>query len=93
MNKEFLPDFSGQCISIRLSDSDCSHDLYDPRFEYQGGRLFLVGTIPQGSSESDWDAGQIGAVDWARVRNYILFPDLDTFIAAVKISESWQETE
>lgn len=93
MNKDNLPDFSGKCLSLRIHDSEHSHDLCDPRFEYQGGRLFLVGTIPPGSSESGWDANQKGAVAWDAVRNYVLFDSLDAFTRAVEISDAYQESE
>ena len=91
MNKENLPDFSGKCLSIRLIHSEFSHDLYDPKFEYQGGKLFLIGTIPEGASDSDWDANQTGAVAWDLVRNYVLFNSLEEYSKSVEISHSFQE--
>lgn len=93
MDKEFLPDLSGKCISARLLDSEYSHDLFDPKFEYQGGILFLVGTIPKGCSDSDWNAGEIGAFSWSRVINYTLFASLESYTKAIEISESYQENE
>lgn len=78
------------CLSIRVAESDCSHDLYDPIFEYQAGRLFLVGTIPPGSSDSGWDANKTGAIAWDSVRRYVLFDSLEEFTEAVEISESYQ---
>ena len=90
MNKDSIPDLSGKCVSIRIEGSDYSHDLCDPHFEYQGGRLFIVGYIPVGSSESGWDNNQIGAIDWARVRNYVLFNNLEEYTKAIKISESYE---
>ena len=93
MEKDKLPDFSGKCISMRVRDSEFSHDLYDPHFEYQGGVLFIVGTIPKGSTDSGWDEGQIGAVAWSGVRNYILFQDLDSYSKAVEISENFQDQD
>ncbi|MBS3797347.1 hypothetical protein V1358_11425 [Pseudoalteromonas sp. YIC-656] len=93
MDKEYMPDFSGKCISMRLVDSDCSHDLVDPKFEVQAGRLFIVGIIPEGASESNWDANQLGAVAWEQVRNYTLFDNLASYQKAVAISESYQEED
>ena len=90
MHKDSLPDFSGKCISMRIKHSDYSHDLYDPHFEYQGGRLFLIGTIPEDSSESGWDDNQTGAVDWEGVRSYVLFENLETYVKAVKKAESFK---
>jgi hypothetical protein len=74
-------------------ESEHSHDLHDPFFELQAGRLFLVGTIPQGSSASGWDSNQIGAVAWESVRSYVLFESLETFTRALEISESYKESE
>ncbi|GAA3938095.1 hypothetical protein [Litoribacillus peritrichatus] len=90
MDKEFLPDFSGKCISMSVVDSECCHDLFDPHFEYQGGKLFIVGTIPVGATDSDWNANQLGAVAWSGVQNYVLFDDLDAYVKAVAISEAFQ---
>ena len=91
MNKCDFPDFSGKCLSLRLVDSDCSHDLFDPKFEWQAGRLFLVGTIPEEATDSGWDKNQVGAVAWEQVRNYVLFDDLASYQRAVEISESFQQ--
>jgi len=88
MNKHDLPDFSGTCLSLRILESEHSHDLYDPHFEVQAGRLFLVGTIPHGSSDSGWDASQKGAVAWEHVRSYVLFESLEAFGRAIEISEN-----
>lgn len=62
MKADNFPDFSKKCLSIRLIDSSHSHDLCFPRFETQAGKIFLIGTIPKGSSESNWDANKIGAI-------------------------------
>ncbi len=89
MNIDSFPEFTGKCISILLIDESHSHDLNDPHFEYQGGRLFIIGTIPKISTESGWSANQIGGVAWDRVRDYVLFDNLDSYLNAVKISESY----
>lgn len=90
---EDYPDFGGKCISMRLIDSDCSHDLFDPKFEVQAGRLFLIGVIPEGATDSGWDKNQIGAVAWEQVRNYVLFDDMDAYTKAIEISETFQEID
>jgi hypothetical protein len=93
MNKDDLPDFTGKCISLRMFESDHSHDLHNPRFEYQAGRLFLIGTIPPGSSDSGWDVNQIGAIAWEGVRNYVLFDSIEAFTRAIEISDTYQKDE
>ena len=87
MNKETLPDFSGKTISMMLVDESHSHDLNDPHFEYQGGRLFIIGVIPMIATDSGWSGNQIGGVAWDRVRDYVLFPNLETYEKAVEKSE------
>ena len=93
MDKENIPDFSNKCISMSLIDSESSHDLFDPQFEYQCGKLFIVGKVPVGCSESGWDAGHIGAAEWAQVRSYVLFENLEAYTKAVKISDSYYENK
>ena len=86
-NNDF-PDFSGKCISMSLIDDSTNHDLVDPHFEVQGGRLFIIGTVPKGATFSDWDAGCISGVAWDRVSGYSLFDSLKHFSSAIKKSES-----
>jgi hypothetical protein len=93
MNKENIPDFSGKCISMSLINSESSHDLENPYFEYQCGKLFIVGTIPLGCSESGWDAGHIGAAEWAQVDSYVLFDSIHEYTVAVKKSRSFYEND
>ena len=93
MDKEILTDFSGKCISLRVAGSTYSHDLFDPRFEYQGGKLFIIGTVPENASASGWDAGAMAAIDWEHVRKYILFNSLDDYRKADAISEEFHKNE
>ena len=87
MNKEARPNFSGKCISMMLIDESHSHDLNNPHFEYQGGRLFIIGTIPEIATDSGWSANKTGGVAWDRVRDYVLFENIDSYTQAVKKSE------
>lgn len=88
LDRDSLPDFSGKCISMMLIDDSHSHDLDNPHFEYQGGRLFIIGTIPEAATDTGWSANQIGGVAWDRVRDYVLFDSLESYTKAVEISES-----
>lgn len=74
---------------MTLIDDDVSHDLFDPHFENQGNRLFIVGTIPKGSTESNWVDNCQGAVAWDRVQDYVVFDDLDSYTKAIRISEDY----
>lgn len=92
MNKELLPDFSGKCISMRVAGSKYLHDLQDPHFEYQGGKLFIIGNIPRSFGEPGWDDGKIAAIDWEHVRKYTLFDSLEDFHEAYAIAENDKDT-
>lgn len=88
-----LPDFSGKCISISLIDETHSHDLYNPYFELQAGRLFIVGKITSGATDSGWSVNQTGAVAWERVESYVLFDNIETYKQAIKVSEDYAAQE
>lgn len=90
MNKDYLPDFAGKCISMMLIDEEDSHDLNNPHFEYLGGRLFIIGTIPEIATCSGWSGNQIGGVAWERVRDYVLFESLDAYIKAAQKFEDYK---
>jgi len=81
--------FKGKCLSILLRDDSYHHDLIDPCFEYQGDRLFLIGTIPKGATNSNWTKGQKGAVAWDRVYEYIVFDSFDEYKKATNKSEKY----
>lgn len=86
-----FPDFKGKCLSITIMDDGINRDLFDPHFEEQAGRIFIVGTIPKGATDSDWIAGCQGAVAWDRVTDYSVFENLEAYSKAIAISEQHQE--
>lgn len=87
-DKNALPDFSNKCLSVSLIDDEDAHDLVAPKFEWQAGRLFLIGVVPNCSTKSDWTAGCTAAVAWDRVQEYVVFDSEDAFLKAAAISES-----
>lgn len=87
--KDNLPDLSGKCISMSVIGDQESHDLNDPYFEYQGGQLFIIGSIPRLATDSGWTENQTGAVAWSQVKNYVLFENLAEYERAVAISETY----
>ena len=82
-----LPDFSGKCLSISSRDDKYNHDLLDPFLEYQGDKLFIIGTIPKGATSSNWTKNKIGAVAWDSVTEYIVFDSFEDYKKATSISE------
>jgi len=81
-----VPDLSGKVVSINMVDDDCNTDLVDPRFEIQAGRMFIVGTTPDGASHSNWAAGCTCAVAWDRVTDYLVFDSVEHYTSATRKS-------
>ena len=73
---------------MSIMDDLPMRDLLNPHFEIQGGRLFIIGTVPLGSTKSDWCANHLGAVAWDRVTDYFLFDSLEDYTKAIRKSES-----
>ena len=59
MDEVALPDFCGRVVALDTgSDSEFPYTvLENTRFEWQGGRLFLVGQIPADAYPDGWGAG------------------------------------
>ncbi len=91
MNKNDLPNFKGKCLSITAINNGGNFDLYDPHFEYQGGRLFIVGTVPNSATQSNWAENAQGALAWDRVNDYLVFESLKKYLKAIEKSEDYQK--
>jgi hypothetical protein len=66
MLDDHLPDFSGKLISIYMTGrSGARYVLQDVTFDMQGGRLFVVGHIPEDYDKHvTWAKGQPAAIAW-----------------------------
>jgi len=51
--KSRLPQFAGKVLSVLCAGEDTGQLIYDPSFEEQGGRLFMVGIVPKESSRDN----------------------------------------
>lgn len=80
------PDFSTKVLSIIVRDNDYNHDLVHPYFEEIGGRLFITGVIPKGSTTSDWNVGKLGSVAWDGVVDFCVFDSEAEYHQAIKTS-------
>ena len=79
MKKSSLPDFTNKLVSVGLYGEDEGRPLDRPRWEMQGGRLFLVGTTPRGGSTRDWCEGIVNAVAWDQVTDYLVFDSAEDY--------------
>ncbi len=64
----------------------------DARFETQGGRLFLVGTIPPNDATGGTGEGQTVATAWEHVQRYVVYESREAMAAERRQSKrawSW----
>jgi hypothetical protein len=73
MKKTIQPDFTGKLFSFSIIGDSYSYAIDCPSFEMQGGRWFVVGTVPHGATTSGWNDGAASAVAWDQVNNYLIF--------------------
>jgi len=83
--KRMLPDFTNKLVSVSFAGADDTHAIEHPRWETQGGRLFLVGTIPRGGSTRDWCEGVECAVAWDEISDYLLFDSVEGYRARLRV--------
>ena len=91
--QENYPDFSGKVLSITIKDDTINRDLINPHFENQAGRIFIIGTVPKGATESDWVEGCQSAVAWDRITDYVIFDSLEAYDKAIKTSEDYHKDD
>jgi hypothetical protein len=82
--KNGLPDFTRKVVSVSIAFEDDGRCVEHPRWELQGGRLFLVGTVPHGSSNNDWCGGIPSAVAWDQVTDYLVFNSAEHYASCVR---------
>ena len=86
-----LPDFVGKFVLVAMARSaDDTQLLQEAHFERQGGRLFLVGTIPP--KVVPGFEGVRAAVAWDTVSQYVVLDSLKQFRDACILQqrERWQ---
>jgi len=86
--KDHLPNFKNKLVSLSIeSDGGCL-PLITPHWEKQGGRLFLVGTVPNGGSTRDWCKSKVSAIAWDSVTDYLVFDSVADYRHSLKRYES-----
>jgi len=80
-----IPDFTEKTVSFNTADSVLA--LQNIRFEEQGKRLFVVGSVAQGSSTNDWAMNRPSAIAWDCITDYIIFDSNEQYIELLKKSE------
>jgi hypothetical protein len=82
--KSYLPSFKGKVLSVLCKSEDSSQMIWEPKFEIQGGRLFLVGMVPPESSQDNWMEGLPSAISWDSVQDYVIFDSVEDYLKRLK---------
>ncbi|MGB0943190.1 MAG: hypothetical protein ACPGUE_12340 [Marinomonas sp.] len=89
---ETFPDFSGKYMSItKFGEESRSVEIEDPLFENLGGRIFITGIAPRGSSKLGWLDGVRVSIAWEQVLEYYVFDDAKTFAKAIHVKASKEQ--
>ena len=80
--KKHLPQLAGKVLSVLCVGEDTGQLIYDPTFEEQGGRLFMIGTVPKDSSRDNWMEGLQCAIAWDTVQGYVIFASIDDYLTS-----------
>src|SRR3974390_958261 len=78
--KTQLPDFEGKVCSVVGQNEDSGQLIRSSRFETQGGRLFLVGTVPEDASRDNWMEDLPCAIAWDTVQDYVVFDSMSDYL-------------
>jgi hypothetical protein len=78
--KAKLPKFDGKVVSVVCVNEDTGQLIRSPRFENQGGRLFIVGTVPEDASQDNWMEDLPCAIAWDTVQDYVIFDSMEDYL-------------
>jgi hypothetical protein len=80
-----FPNFRGKLVALVQTDDEETPwtVLENTRFELQGGRLFILGIVPEGVNEEDWCAGATCGIAWDDVLSYYLFESVDDYLEKI----------
>ena len=82
--KEKLPDFDGKVVSVVCVNEDTGQLIRSPRFERQGGRLFIVGAVPEDASQDNWMEDLPCAIAWDTVQDYVVFESMKDYLTRLR---------
>jgi hypothetical protein len=80
VKKTTLPDFKNKVVSVGLANDNYGYSMSSPRWETQGGKLFLIGLVPHDGSTRNWAEGALRAVAWDQVTDYYVFDSVKDFV-------------
>jgi hypothetical protein len=92
--KRRLPQLNGKVLSVLCTGEDTGQLIRNPSFEEQGGRLFLVGLVPEEASHDNWMEGLYCAIAWDTVQDYVVFDSMSDYLSRLKARRKrWKSPE
>jgi hypothetical protein len=81
--EEQLPNLNGKAVAIYLSGAEASFTFESPKFEKQGGRVFLVGVqVPFDENQPSWPFNGDVYLSWDKIAYYVVFNSLEEMRSA-----------
>ena len=93
MKNTKYPDFTGKFLALSVIGDDHTLTMDSPRFELQGDRWFIIGSVPQGVSNGDWSQGALRAVAWDQVKHYLVFDSADHYRKGLKKFAKYEKSK
>ncbi len=89
MEDQGLPDFSGKVVVLYVSNASRAIEdgivLESPSFTKHGGRLFVVGRVPQlHDDRAGWAVNLEGGIAWESVNHYLVFDSCEEYIRRIR---------
>ena len=76
--------FLNKLVTFSIGKDIC--EVFNPKFELQNNKLFVVGVVPKGVTNNNWAEGTICAVSWEDVTDYMIFNSLEDYIKCTEKS-------
>lgn len=72
---------------VSFSTNSSTLGVFNPVLKEQASRLFIVGTVADGSTTNNWARGKSCAIAWDSITDYIVFESIDEYITLLAKSD------
>ena len=79
MTSDDVPDLDGKVVAVQLPVNGLGWTLLSPRFERQGGKLFLVGKPLPSPEPKLWESVATVCIPWRYIGYYVAFDSIDAY--------------
>jgi hypothetical protein len=86
MPDDRLPEFAGKVVLVQLAYGLGQWAFPEPRFEMQGGQLFLVGRPV--AEEALWTRQMTFCIPWRTVGYYLVFDSMEAYWSFKEIQDT-----